>query len=380
MRRIESNARNGWREIVESQGLLFHSNSNGTPYWDETAYFEFSIEEIQKLEAAANELHGMFLHACRTAIMQRRLAEFGIPERLHETIRKSWRYDDWELYGRFDFTLDAQGVPKLLEYNADTPTGLLEASLIQWFWKESIHPQADQFNSLHEALVSRWEALIKKDQLRIRHRLYMTSVDGHVEDRMTVGYIGETAEQAGLATQFLPVRDIGWSKECERFVDLNDEPIRQLFKLYPWEWLSEESFGQYLKTQTWQVLEPPWKVVCASKGILLLLEELFPNHPNLLRVSCSPDRMKSYVRKPFFGREGRNIDLIVKGERFDQTSGPYENEASIYQEYCPLIRNGNNYAQLGVWMIGPEARGMGLREDVSPILRNTSRFVPHVII
>ncbi len=212
MKRHEATPRESWRAVVESQGLLFPLNHDGTPYWDESAYFEFSTAEIEKLEFAANELHEMFLRACQIAITGRRLTEFGIPESLHEAIRKSWRYDDWELYGRFDFTVTADGTPKLLEYNADTPTGLLEASLIQWYWKEARRPEADQFNSLHEALLQRMKSLIKRDQLRLRHKLHLTSVDGHTEDRMTVGYIGEIAEQAGLSTQFLPIQDIGWNE------------------------------------------------------------------------------------------------------------------------------------------------------------------------
>jgi glutathionylspermidine synthase len=196
---------------------------------------------------------------------------------------------------------------------------------------------------------------------------------------MTVGYMGEIAEQAGLSTQFLDVRDIGWDATAERFVDLADEPIRQLFKLYPWEWLSEETFGKHLNTLTWQVLEPPWKALCASKGLLLLLEELYPKHPNLLRVARQPEVLRSYVRKPYFGREGRNIEVVVDGIQKDKTAGPYQRGESIYQEYCPLIRNGDNYTQLGVWMVGPEARGLGVREDVRPILSNTSRFIPHII-
>ena len=380
MRRLDVIPREAWRQIVESQGLLFHSNHDGTPYWDETAYFEFSNTEIEKLEQAAKwGCTECFSTLAKIAITDRRMAELGIPERLHETISKSWRYDDWEIYGRFDFTIAPDGTPKLLEYNADTPTGLLEASLIQWYWKESLWPQADQFNSLHDALVSRWKALIEKDQLRIRHKLHLTSVDGHTEDRMTVGYMGETAEQAGLVTQFLPIQKIGWDESRGRFVDLDDEPIRQLFKLYPWEWLSEETFGQYLDAYTWQILEPPWKALCASKGIFLLLDELFPDHPNLLRVARQSEGFQSYARKPFFGREGCNVDLIIKGVQADKTSGPYQEGPCLYQEYCPLIQNDNNYAQLGVWMIGSEARGMRVREDVRPILRNTSRFIPHVI-
>ena len=44
----------------------------------------------------------------------------------------------------------------MLEYNADTPTTLLEASILQWYWLKDTHPDDDQWNSLHEKLVERW--------------------------------------------------------------------------------------------------------------------------------------------------------------------------------------------------------------------------------
>ena len=62
--------------------------------------------------------------------------------------------------------------PKLLEYNADTPTSLLEAAVIQWYWLESEHPQADQFNSLWEAVVARWTALKAAHVLGSGHALH----------------------------------------------------------------------------------------------------------------------------------------------------------------------------------------------------------------
>ena len=74
---------------------------------------------------------------------------------MRDFIRQSWEDDDLSLYGRFDFAF-VDGVPKLLEFNADTPTTLIESSLVQWYWKEDVFPEADQFNSLHEALVRSW--------------------------------------------------------------------------------------------------------------------------------------------------------------------------------------------------------------------------------
>jgi glutathionylspermidine synthase len=35
---------------------------------------------------------------------------------------------------------------------------------------------------------------------------------------------------------------------------------------------------------------------------------------------------------------------------------------------------------IGAWIIGDAAAGIGIREDASPITRNTSRFVPHYFV
>jgi glutathionylspermidine synthase len=38
------------------------------------------------------------------------------------------------LHGRFDFLFDAQGCPRLLEYNAETALSLVETAVIQRHW------------------------------------------------------------------------------------------------------------------------------------------------------------------------------------------------------------------------------------------------------
>ena len=64
----------------------------------------------------------------------------GIPELAIPSILDAWERDDFSLYGRFDLSFDGCTPPKLLEYNADTPKALLEASVAQWFWLQDLHP------------------------------------------------------------------------------------------------------------------------------------------------------------------------------------------------------------------------------------------------
>ena len=52
---------------------------------------------------------------------------------------------------------------RLLEYNADTPTALVEASVAQWFWLKDVDERGDQFNSIHERLIEAWQAVRERD-------------------------------------------------------------------------------------------------------------------------------------------------------------------------------------------------------------------------
>jgi glutathionylspermidine synthase len=52
--------------------------------------------------------------------------------------------------------------------------------------------------------------------------------------------------------------------------------------LYPWEWMTREAFGASLPGSATQFVEPPWKMILSNKGILPLLWEMYPDHPNLL--------------------------------------------------------------------------------------------------
>ncbi len=380
MTRRECRPRPDFQQIVEGQGLVYHTNADGSPYWKEDACYLFSRKEVDRLYEAAKELHQMFLAAAGHILEQADgLASLGIPASLHDLILRAWEDDQWEFYGRFDLTLDHRGVPKLIEYNADTPTGLIEASAIQWYWKEDLFPQADQFNSIHESLITRWNELLEHGQVT-KQLTHFTSVANHPEDRMTIGYLALIAEKAGLTTDYIAINQIGWDQDKSEFVDEHNRAIQQLFKLYPWEWLGAEDFASHLKTARWTVLEPAWKAIFASKRLLATLQQLYPKHPQLLRVSDQP-MLGNYVTKPIFGREGHNVTFYEHGVEIDRRDGPHGDENLIYQEHCPLIQTRPGlYAQCGVWMAGPEPVGLGIREDTRPILGNTSQFVPHIIL
>jgi glutathionylspermidine synthase len=374
MRRIQSTPRPDWQKKVEAAGLTWHSLDE--PYWNESAYYELSSDEVDTLEAATNELEKMTLAAAQHVIDNRLYSRMGIPPQAIPLIENSWEAEPPSLYGRFDLSYDGKHPPKLLEYNADTPTSLLEAAVIQWYWLQDLFPKRDQFNSIHERLVALWKELTP---YLPGGRVDFCSLDD-AEDGMTVTYLQDTAQQAGLTTSIFPVQEIGWDGNA--FVGPEDQPLSAVFKLYPWEWMVREEFGQHLAKASTLWIEPPWKMLLSNKGILPVLWELYPRHPYLLEAHFdSPGLMMSWVRKPLLGREGANITLHQPGNEI-HTDGDYGEEGFIYQELAPPAMFDGMHAVLGSWLVGHEegnaAAGMGIRESDVPIIGNTSRFVPHL--
>ena len=143
MRRVTAPPRLNWRRDVEELGFTYHT-IDGDVYWDEAGWYEFSLAEIEEIEAATNTLHEMCLQAVKVVLDDDRFDEFRIPPAFREWIRASWDNDEPTVYGRFDLAYDGQSPPKLLEYNADTPTALFEAAVVQWQWLEAVHPELDQ--------------------------------------------------------------------------------------------------------------------------------------------------------------------------------------------------------------------------------------------
>lgn len=379
MRREASEPRPNWRERCEEAGFAFHS-MDGT-YWDESACYAFSAGEVDRLEAVTEELHTLCLAAVEVVVREKRMAEFAIPEAFHAMVAESWQRRDPSLLGRFDFSWDGEGEPKLLEYNADTPTSLLEASVVQWHWLEDARPGADQFNSLHEKLIGRWTELKGSQDART---LWFATVRDNEEDLGNTEYLRDTALQAGWDARPIFVEDLGWDEAGKSFVDLEDTPIERIFKLYPWEWMVREAFAPHLLLQTSHWIEPPWKMLLSNKALLAVLWELNYGHPNLLPAYFTASRFAGeYVKKPLLSREGANVTLNRRLGVVREPGG-YGAEGWVYQGYAPLpgYEAGTGtptkrYPVIGSWIVGDTAAGMGIREDDTPITRNTSRFVPH---
>jgi glutathionylspermidine synthase len=386
MFRRQETPRNNWQQIVESQGLTYAVDPAGSgrtdTYWNESACFVFSEQEIEYLEGVTEELHRMAVEACRTMVGSPQIMEtLGLPRIAAEMFRESLdNPNQFSLYGRFDLAWDGTGDAKILEYNADTPASLVEGAVTQWYWLEDRYPDRDQWNMLHERLVQAWQEhahLIRNNTVH-----FAVGENEPNEDWATVAYLRDTAREAGLTEFGITMEEIGWHSGAKMFVDGEDREITTCFKMYPWDWMLAEDFGNYILAEEAKTLwiEPAWKTLAGSKALLAVMWQMFPNHPNLVAAYMDETHgMREYVAKPTFGWEGAGIRIVSDNVNESTAERHTAGQHEVFQQFIELPKFEGGYTVLGAWVVNGHAAGLGIRESDSPITDTNARFVPHLI-
>lgn len=387
MRRHVILPRHDWRSKVEELGFDYHSmgqdpslpgEGQDGAFWHEGACYEFTSDQVDALEGATEELNRLCLAAVDRACSDPGLLEpFRIPPSWRDYVLESWTRGDPHLMGRFDLAYDpASGAIKMIEFNADTPTLAIETGLVQWFWLQETHPDADQFNSLHERLLGRLGEIRAK--MPPGTPMHFAAFAEAREDFQHSRYFMDLAMQAGIDARFIDVSDIGWDSRERQFVDLEGGRIRYLHKLYPWEHVAAEPFAEHFPGSGLGTVEPPWKMVLSNKALLPLLWRLFPGHPNLLPAFHEPGPLgDAYAAKPILSRGGENVRIVRPGRTTVSTGGSYGDQPLIYQALAEVPEIDGQKVIVGSWVVGNAAAGMILRESERDIVVDGSRVVPH---
>ena len=379
--------RKDWQQQADEFGFKFHT-MYGQTYWDESAYYQFTLKQIeQDLETPTEEIHQMCLHLVDKVVKDEKLlTKFQIPQHKWQLVSDSWQQRQPSLYSRLDFCYSGSGPAKLLENNADTPTSVYETGFWQWLWLEQqvdagvLLRSSDQFNSLQERLIARFSDIWSQQSASVLHFACCKDTE---EDKGTVQYLADCATAAGIETAFVYVEDIGVDASGQ-FTDSHNQVIQALFKLYPWEFMFQETYHSHIdNNMLW--LEPAWKSILSNKAMLPMLWQMFPQHPNLLPAYFEDElhlatEHTSLVKKPIFSREGANISILSGGDTVTESFGPYGEEGFIYQQTQVLPKFENNYTLIGSWLVDDKAAGISIREDESKITQDMSRFLPHIII
>ena len=360
--------------------------------------------DVEALALAGDALYALFVEAADRVVTEGRLADLGIPQRAHRLIEHTWHDErHWHLYGRFDLAETDAG-PKLIEFNADTPTCVPETSVLQWAQATAaaqagtVPPgpggEPRQFNGLFERLVEqfgRWKAM--NDDLD--PVLVCTYADAR-EDEVNAEVVAEAAREAGFEVFLRPLQAVTWDAETGVFVRDGDAYRRCdfVFKLVPWEFVIDDEPALYdlveriVLDRLAVVANPVYALVFQSKRLLVELSRLFPDDPYLLPAALSPFELppgRPYVEKVSFGREGANTAVYHADHSVvAQTSGAYAGDdgagygGTVYQAFADLPHDAEmRLYQAGVfWAF--EACAVGYRRG-GVILDGESPFVGHVV-
>jgi glutathionylspermidine synthase len=204
MKRRDISPRHDWQQKVLDVGLTYNRLPNGDDYWNESACYVLSSTDVDVLESSTGELNSMCLEAGQYVIDNNRFPDFAISDETAALIKDAWAAEPPALYGRMDLAYNGTEPPKLLEFNADTPTGLVEAAVVQWYWLKDYAPNADQLNSIHEKLLWKWTDL----KPYITEPVFFAHCDLE-EDLMTVAYLRQTAEDSAIKTVGIPSLNLG---------------------------------------------------------------------------------------------------------------------------------------------------------------------------
>ncbi len=377
--------------MIEQIGLDWHTDSDGTDYIADELV-QITQAEAEAYYEAANAVYDMYVEAAQYVIDNDLFFDLGIPFNLVDTIKKSWENDvHWHLYGRFDFAGGIDGKPiKLIEFNADTPTGLFETSVLQWaLLQKNGLDEAKQFNNVYEAISENFKRLVMlfDDPADFsKHyegwKILFSSIEGNSEEEVTTRLLQRMADDAGFETRFAFLDEVGFDEEG---IYAGEEACEYWFKLFAWEDLATDEpeltilLDTIMQNHKAIILNPAYTLLFQSKGMMKILYDLFPNSPYLLQTSFEPLEGKAYVEKRMFGREGANTKIVAAdGSVQAESEGSYGHHKPVYQEYVEFPKDEKgHYYQSGIFF-AYEACGLGYRRG-GAILDNMSKFVGHLI-
>lgn len=345
--------------------------------------------EVDEMYHTTESMYAMYVTAAEYAMNHNLWKEFGITNpKLIEVIKKEWNADKFRhIWGRFDFAGGTSGKPlKLIEFNADTATAIVETSVLQYAVLKTNGLADDcQFNDVYDSMIDAFKQMDDDTDEVISAVAFSINTE---EDNRTIEYIAECASVAGIDIEVKSVESLYFDRELGVFSSDDGvtitKPYNTIVKLVPWEMMLEgepemtDIILDLILADKLVVINPAYTLLFQSKYMLKLLYDLFKEHSAILECDTKPLSGK-YVSKPIFGREGANVTIIDNNSEVAKEDGDYAGQPMIYQRYVEFDTDvdGKTY-QLGSFMCN-ESCGVAFRVSDTPIIVNTSEFVGHYI-
>jgi glutathionylspermidine synthase len=290
----------------------------------------------------------------------RLLRELGIPDAALDAVRLAIGDDLPTVIGRFDFACTPAGL-KMLEFNSDTPTGVVEAFHVNEFvcrMLQTGNPNAGHHLHIKDAFQQakdRYQSLGYPTK-----SVFFSALDWHEEDAGTTRYL---LAQSGLKGEFAPLSELRVYQDRLHVLREGEHmPVDLLYRLHALEKLAEEHDDDGYPTgahvldliarRQLAVINPPAAFLAQTKALQALIWNLHetgqfftPDEQEAIAAYMLPTYLenrflgkKRYVSKPIFGREGGGVTLHqASGEAFERDrETQYWDQPMVYQQFVEL--------------------------------------------
>jgi glutathionylspermidine synthase len=406
------------QEYADRRERLYRPlRENGTFTWDWMYGEEYALASLhlitpsfrQELSRATEQLARIFAKV--VPVLQQAeddlLLELGIPDVALNAVRTMVSPGLPTVVGRFDFAHTRQGL-KMLEYNSDTPTGIVEAfevndHVCRFFGVANPNEgmSAHIGKAFHQIVDSYRARGFETD------RICFSSLDWHEEDKGTTLYL---MKQSGLRARFASLERLRVQGD-RLYIQERDglEPVDVLYRLHALEKLAEERDEdgyptgahvlELIAEKRLAVINPPSAFLTQTKALQALIWSLYEageffvgDEREIIHRYMLPTYFENrfrgsvdYVTKPIFGREGGGVTLYdASGNPLDRDREElYWDQPMIYQQRAELpaltveTANGMYAGRLlwGSFLIGGEASAIIARVG-GPITNNMSYYLP----
>ena len=371
MKRHQILPRKNWKELVLDQGFGHHSYSDGSTYWDESVYYSFTPSESELFFSLSQRLYKHLIKVAEQIIDEQKYHEIGLPLGALPLMAHSWEADDPTFLARFDFMYSGEAPPRLYDTHMDTPGMLFESAVVQWNWKEDVFPKESQYNSLYETLLDTY----REYYLPGKTIHFSTPRRGITPQYVDAEYLRDVARAVGVQTRFIKMGGLEWDPIEGRFIDQDKAPVEILMKLYPWEWLLTEKFGQHLLDDSLVLIEPAWKMLLANKASLALASQDMVSAEEMIQYSIQRTPITTEAVTNFRPHSTE----WFSSSRYGTKALAFDTIPLVYREPTALPNFGGNYPIVSCWLISGFPAALAVRENDQADGRGKWRFVPHIL-
>ena len=330
---------------------------------------------------------------------------------------------------RFDFVIDEGGALKVVEINADTPCGIIEAYYVNQIAADSFGFENPNFGAEKKlsSFLRHIRQKISPPKINLASGIFnrtrpfiFSCFEDYPEDYGTTKYLMNLLKRESISgdVEFVSFYDL--QVDADGILLPDGRHASAIYRLHPMEILIEETatdgddlgvlFMQRYAENKFALFNPPEAVIMQNKSFFALVWQIYLYSDyfsaeeraiieKYLPPSFFDDDIKilaggEYIKKPIWGREGRNIS-IVENQRTvyeNQIDAPdevvcRESDKFMYQQFIRTpkfevqVDSGwlEGYITVSCFMLGAQPSAVYCRFSTNKIIGTEAYYVPLVV-